>query len=216
MINGPAQPVLLVVGGRDPFLVAGFVGLVQTYGYEVGTRSDQSIGESSSNRRLGQSATISVVMVSDDEDFARALPTVRTQTPILVISGKKLAAKELATALLANVIGVVDPAGGINQIVRALEQVSTGSTMWSVEHLLLATRYLRESPEGRPQSISLTSREHEVLRLLHHGESIRSVATLLQISPKTVEALQRGLYRKLGVRGKIQAIDVGINAGLLP
>jgi DNA-binding NarL/FixJ family response regulator len=207
--------VLLVVTGRDLFLVDGLVGLLEQRGFTASARSDRVTGDVPTNRRSVRRATISIVVLNDHEEFARALPVVRTQTPIVVVSAQKLTPSEAAAALLANVVAMVNPSTGIDGLVSTLDAVEAGSVGWPLEQFLAATRFLRDRPESRSNNLSLTQREHEVLRMLHQGESIRSLAALLQISPKTVESLQRGLYRKLGARNKIQAIEVGVRTGLL-
>lgn len=207
--------VLLVVTGRDQFLIDGLIGLLEARGFAAVARSDRIAGEAPTNRRAVRRSTISVVVLNDHEELARALPVVRTQTPIVVVSAQRVSPGEAAAALLANVVAMVNPHTGIDGLVAILESVEGGSVVWPLEQFLAGTRFLRDRPESRSSNMSLTHREYEVLRMLHQGESIRSLAALLQISPKTVESLQRGLYRKLGVRNKIHAIEVGVSTGLL-
>jgi DNA-binding CsgD family transcriptional regulator len=46
---------------------------------------------------------------------------------------------------------------------------------------------------------SLSSRDHEILRLVGEGKTSREIADRLSISPKTVDTNRSGLMRKLGV-----------------
>ena len=52
----------------------------------------------------------------------------------------------------------------------------------------------------------LTAREREVLELLAEGETVRSAATALGLSSKTVDAHKFNLMRKLGVHNKAQLV----------
>lgn len=52
----------------------------------------------------------------------------------------------------------------------------------------------------------LTSREREVLKLLAEGRTVRSVAVLLGLSIKTVDAHKFNLMRKLGIHNKAELV----------
>jgi LuxR family maltose regulon positive regulatory protein len=60
-----------------------------------------------------------------------------------------------------------------------------------------------------------TPRELDVLLGIARGDSIKQTARALGISPKTVESLQTGLFRKLGVRNRAQAVTRAHALGLV-
>jgi HD-GYP domain-containing protein (c-di-GMP phosphodiesterase class II) len=68
----------------------------------------------------------------------------------------------------------------------------------------------REGPAG------LTKREIEVLRLLARGLSIKKIAQLLVISPKTVANHTEHIYAKIGASTRAQAGWFAMQHGLLP
>jgi DNA-binding NarL/FixJ family response regulator len=47
------------------------------------------------------------------------------------------------------------------------------------------------------------------------GLTVKQVATRLGLSPRTVEAHIAKLYRKLGVRNRVQAISRAVSLGLI-
>ena len=53
---------------------------------------------------------------------------------------------------------------------------------------------------------SLTAREREVLKLLAEGRTVRSVAAILGLSVKTVDAHKFNLMRKLGIHNKAELV----------
>lgn len=74
---------------------------------------------------------------------------------------------------------------------------------------------LREIPrKGRldatsqvpPRKRALTAREREVLKLLAEGRTVRSVAQVMGLSVKTVDAHKFNLMRKLGIHNKAELV----------
>jgi DNA-binding NarL/FixJ family response regulator len=57
-----------------------------------------------------------------------------------------------------------------------------------------------------PRKRGLTAREHEVLKLLAEGKTVRSVAHILGLSMKTVDAHKFNLMRKLGIHNKAELV----------
>ena len=57
-----------------------------------------------------------------------------------------------------------------------------------------------------PRKRLLTTREREVLKLLAEGRTVRSVASLLGLSVKTVDAHKFNLMRKLGIHNKAELV----------
>jgi two-component system, NarL family, response regulator LiaR len=61
----------------------------------------------------------------------------------------------------------------------------------------------------------LSSREHEVLKLIVAGHSNSEIATMLYLSQSTVKTHVRGILNKLGVRHRVQAAVVALQTGLV-
>ncbi|MCT7355516.1 response regulator transcription factor [Streptomyces sp. 15-116A] len=59
--------------------------------------------------------------------------------------------------------------------------------------------------EEAPEQV-LTPREEEVLKLVAEGHSSKEIAELLFISVKTVEATLTRVYRKLGIRSRVDIV----------
>jgi len=83
---------------------------------------------------------------------------------------------------------------------------------------------VREMPRrGRPEATShlpprkraLTAREREVLKLLAEGRTVRSVAELMGLSIKTVDAHKFNLMRKLGIHNKAELVMWAIQKRLV-
>lgn len=64
-------------------------------------------------------------------------------------------------------------------------------------------------------SVHLTQREIEILRLIQRGFLSKEIANKLGISIHTVNIHRQNLLRKLGVQHSIEAINAGLELGLL-
>ncbi len=67
-----------------------------------------------------------------------------------------------------------------------------------------------KQPEG-----ALTPREIEVLKLLCDGLSSKRIGESLHISSKTAEFHRANLYRKLGVKSKVELVRYAIREGIV-
>jgi DNA-binding CsgD family transcriptional regulator len=82
---------------------------------------------------------------------------------------------------------------------------------------LVDSRYalLQSLSVAHPNPSGLTGRELAVLALLNDGCTARAIARRLRISPRTVHAHLGHIYRKLGVRDRLQAVLLARDLGLL-
>jgi DNA-binding NarL/FixJ family response regulator len=76
-------------------------------------------------------------------------------------------------------------------------------------------RFARQARESSEVVGSLTSREREILELLADGLTMQQIGRRLSISPRTVETHVAKLYRKLGVRTRVQAIARAASLGVI-
>jgi len=80
-------------------------------------------------------------------------------------------------------------------------------------------RALEGVPEwqgDRVRGTGLTEREVAVLELLGTGLTAQAIARRLHTSPRTVDEHLEHLYRQLGVRDRLMAVQRARDAGLLP
>jgi DNA-binding NarL/FixJ family response regulator len=66
------------------------------------------------------------------------------------------------------------------------------------------------------QSLGISEREFEVLRLLTEGHSNKQIAALLNVSPNTVKTHVARLYEKLDARRRTEAIHKARELGMIP
>ena len=86
-----------------------------------------------------------------------------------------------------------DRIADLPELAAALRRIADGGSV--VDPSLVAE--LVAAPAGQDPLGELTAREREVLALLAEGRTDRGIATLLYVTPKTVEAHVRSTFRKL-------------------
>jgi len=93
----------------------------------------------------------------------------------------------------------------------------TALGLW-VGHRLTAKRQPAgfELNEAALTSLSITGKEHEVLRHLAAGQSNKEIAREMGVSPNTVKTHLANLYEKLEVSRRTQAIDKARLLQLIP
>jgi DNA-binding NarL/FixJ family response regulator len=77
----------------------------------------------------------------------------------------------------------------------------------------LADSWLREANKEKPL-IALTPRQQEVLRLLMEGNSMRQIATILKVSPRTVAFHKYRIMSRLGSSSSVELIRYAIKHGI--
>jgi DNA-binding NarL/FixJ family response regulator len=75
--------------------------------------------------------------------------------------------------------------------------------------------FAQQAREGSEVQATLTPREHQILLLVSQGLTMQQAAHRLGISPRTVETHVAKLYRKLGVRTRVQAVARAAQLGLI-
>ena len=118
----------------------------------------------------------------------------------------------LASARDLGVHGYLSKALTARELVAALEAVHAGEIVVSPPAAKVRTQ--RGDWPGRGEG--LTDREAEILALITQGKNNAEVAALTYLSPNTVKSYIRGLYRKIDVESRTQAVLWGVDHGFLP
>jgi len=118
----------------------------------------------------------------------------------------------LSMAQDLGVHGYLSKALSARELVAALEAVHAGETVVSPSPAKARTQ--NGDWPGRHEG--LTDRESEILALITQGKNNAEIAALTYLSPNTVKSYIRGLYRKLDVDSRTQAVLWGVRNGFLP
>lgn len=151
-------------------------------------------------------------------DVARTVRAEGTAGRILILTGRT-DEQAIFEAMRAGAHGYLEKTSGVRFIAEALLRVAAGERVFTPEqeHLAVAElgRLARQAREAAAVRETLTQRELEILTLLARGLSVKQVATRLGIGPRTVETHIGKVYRKLGVRNRVQAVSRATALGLV-
>lgn len=137
-----------------------------------------------------------VLALSDRSDGTAVLEALKLGAQSYLIKGPAL--RSLADAVRRTAAGerLIDP---------ELEQGA----------VIELGRFARQAREGSETAAMLTQREQEILGHISEGLTMHQIGTRLGISPRTVETHVAKLYRKLGVRTRVQAVRRAATLGLI-
>jgi DNA-binding NarL/FixJ family response regulator len=96
--------------------------------------------------------------------------------------------------------GYVVKHGGVRELGRALCAVESGGFYFSDG----TEQQIRRRTRARSGCMSLSRRETELLPLLARGMPLRTAAAELNISYKTADSYRTSLFRKVGVRDRVE------------
>jgi two-component system, NarL family, response regulator NreC len=103
-------------------------------------------------------------------------------------------------------------------IERAIRSVASGRPFFSpsIAHALIED-YVRLMRERRVQDSFelLTDRERQVLQLLAEGKTNKETATILDLSPYTIETHRENLMQKLGVHNTAEIVLYAVRKGII-
>ena len=103
--------------------------------------------------------------------------------------------------------------GAVNYLQKPLRPLEL---LNAVQEAVALDHYRRKTQQRRQRLLerlaTLTIKQREVLKMIAEGESTRSMATLLQVSPRTIELRRSGLMKKLGLRSTASLLHFALLA----
>ena len=109
--------------------------------------------------------------------------------------------------------GYVLKRSAASELVAAIHEVLKGG----IHVTPLVTKGMVDTlVKGPPKPLGLTARQREVLQLVAEGKSVKKIASLLEISPRTVEFHQARIRDTLGVRSAAELTKYAIRSGIVP
>ncbi len=150
-------------------------------------------------RRWSPDVALVDLMLGDSSgaEVCSEIRAVSPDTRVLLISGAGEISPDVAEA--AGASGFVTKDWSAADVVKAVRMVALGKRIFAEER----------------EVVGLSERQSEVLRLMATGATNREIADHLFLSPHTVKEHTSGIYKKLGVRNRAEAVRAAQSQGIL-
>jgi two-component system, NarL family, nitrate/nitrite response regulator NarL len=206
------HPLLVVVHGGGAAVATATQVLVE---HQVPVCREFQPGASRSDHwsRWHRGPLVVLLVDPSAEDWRTAQALVR---PVVVLYPIPVKRAEILDAFRRGAAAVVPPDWVDSRLVHLLSVVGQG---YHVVDRMHAPGPLPEQRRNRGDSApvpDITAREHDILRSIARGHTVRETARALGIAAKTVENAQSHLFRKLGVHNRPSALVAAYSLGLLP
>ena len=124
----------------------------------------------------------------------------------------------VANMLNAGASGYLRKDCAADELIEAIGTVMKGEIHLSPKIVGVVAKDFAKPGEvlEEPDSVRLTSREHEVLQLLVEGKSTKEMADILDISGRTIEKYRKNIMEKVNVRSLSALTKYAIREGITP
>lgn len=127
--------------------------------------------------------------------------------------------KEFVYPLLeAGARGFLSKAAASSELTSAIRYVHQGESFLSPSVAKLMIEDYQQGATVRERNDpyeQLTDREREILKLIAEGYTTQEIASMLVISPKTVEGHKSSLMAKLDIHSRIDLVKYAVRKGLI-
>ena len=127
----------------------------------------------------------------------------------------------IAAAFKAGAKGYLVKEATSSKLIEALDTLCLGEYFldggisFEVITRLMADTDDKDKPNEDQQYSQLSPREQQVMRMVVEGNSTKQIATLLDLSAKTVENHRSNLMKKLSVHNKMELVRYAVKLGLI-
>ncbi len=145
-------------------------------------------------------------------DAAREIIRIspNTKTVLLTMHTER---QFILEGLRAGTRGFVMKSHSAQELVQAIRETASGGTYFSPEVARAAVEAYRSN--GEVPEDPLTPREHQVLQLIAESKTTKEIATLLEISVKTVETYRSRIMEKLDIHETAGVVRYAIRHGIV-
>lgn len=145
-------------------------------------------------------------------EAARILVNEHPETRVLVLS-RHTERRYVSEMFSLGVSGYILKDSAVDELVRAVKTVMSGQTYCSTNLVgAVVSEYSRHfSGERR----AITEREREVLKLIAEGKQTKEIASILNLSAKTVDTHRQRIMKKLDIHNAVELTRYAIREGII-
>jgi DNA-binding NarL/FixJ family response regulator len=121
-----------------------------------------------------------------------------------------------AEAFRAGASGYLLKNSAASELVQAIQEVSQGRSYVTPQATQgLVDNFLRKSDATTPPPRELSPRQREVLQLLAEGHSMKEIASILKIAPRTVAFHKYTMMETLGIKSTALLVQFALKQGIV-
>lgn len=113
---------------------------------------------------------------------------------------------KISTAISAGASGYLLKTSRADNVVESIHEAAQGGSPMSPKVATSVVKLLAKLTKPAAQPISLSPREHDLLKLLVEGLTAKEIADRMQVSIHTTSTHTRNLFTKLGVHSRAAAV----------
>lgn len=102
-----------------------------------------------------------------------------------------------------------------NELFRAIRNILDGKSVLDPAVTEYALRWIESRKDSESGKDALDLRDVEILRLMAQGRTNQDIGKQLHLSENTVKVIVNEIYRRLGVRSRVEAVMEANRRGLL-
>ena len=218
MIERPATPLRVFIADDHPVVLAGIRSLLDG-NPEVEIIGEARDGENALRMALELKPAIMVLDLSmprlNGVDVTRQLLAQLPNCKVVVLTVHEDRAY-LRKLMEEGASGYVLKRSAAEDLLRAIHAVAAGGIYLDPS---IAAHAIDRTPsrpsEAAPSGPELSEREVEVLRLTAVGHSNKAIASILQISVKSIETYKARAMDKLGFHSRVELVGYAVEKGWL-
>ena len=219
--NSPSRVGVVLV---EPFSVvrAGLDMLISSApGLQVVVESGDAAEGLEGIRRLrsrGKLVALTGLELSGERDSLWLVRAIREEFPqiIVLVTGTDLDRVAISQALFVGADGFIHKDSPPDRFVEAIRRAAHGEiVLEGLPRGALGT-IVEGFERHRSTTSLLTTREVQILAVAAEGLTAREIGRRLGVAERTVTTHLNNIYRKLGATGRMAAVTVAVQAGLIP
>lgn len=148
-------------------------------------------------------------------EAAREILRNKPNTKIIILSmyTDKHIVKE---SLEAGALGYILKSNLLDELLKAIKTVQANERYLSprITGIVIEDYINNKTADKARKQIKLTSRERHILQLIAEGKTIKEIARVINISPKTADANRRRIMNKLNIFNTAELTKYAIREGL--
>lgn len=210
------SPLRILIVEDDPMMQLGLEQALSAQGkFEiVGQAEDGYLGVEAALKLKPDLVVMDIGLPRLDGVAAtQQIKTALPQTHVVILTSHT-SETEIVAALSSGADAYCIKGASIDRLLTAIAAAQDGATYLDPQ---IARRIMEnlKPPSPAGNTVLLSEREQEVLKLVVEGYSNPEIAAALYLSPNTVITHVRGIMNKLAVDDRVQAAVVALRSGLV-